>query len=96
MKVSIKPDEIDRLKEVPPDVLAEAVDVAWIEFLTSIKSAAIGIGISPEMTLSWLLTQIVDENYHWATGLGRKGFVNFRRSNRYLGKTFAESIAEKR
>lgn len=97
MKVSISPERAEHLRTIPPDVLCEAVDAAWLDFLTSIKNASAGMAINPQATLSWLLTQIADEHAHWATELGKRGFVNFPRDNHpYLGKTFGQSFKGKK
>jgi len=97
MKVRIGPDDAEKLKGVSPAVLCEAVDVAWLDFLTSIKNASAGMAINPQATLSWMLTQIADEHFHWATELGKRGFVNFPRDNHpYLGKTFGQSFKGKK
>ena len=93
MKVSISPERAQQLRAVPPDVLCEAVDAAWLDFLTSIKNASAGMAINPQATLSWMLTQTADEHAHWATELGKLGFVNFPHAHRpYLGKTFGQSF----
>ena len=93
MRISITPDDVEKLRAIPPAVLCEAVDAAWLDFLTSIKNASAGMSISPQATLSWMLTQIADEQAHWATELGKRGFVNFPRDNHpYLGKTFGQSF----
>lgn len=93
MRVSIKPDDAEKLRTISPDVLCEAVDVAWLDFLTSIANASAGMQIDPNHTLSWMLTQIADERAHWAYALGKLGFVNFPRNNHpHLGKTFAQSF----
>lgn len=96
MKVSISPERAQQLRAVPPDVLCEAVDAAWLDFLTSIKNASAGMVINPQATLSWILTQIASEHAHWAGALGKLGFVNFPRENHpYIGKTFSQSFKEK-
>jgi hypothetical protein len=90
------PERVDQLAKYKTSDLAEAVDVAFVEFMTAVHECAAAVPLNPKVTLGWILTQMADANFHWATDLGKRGFINFRGSNPYLDKTFSEVVKNMR
>lgn len=86
------PEKLDQMKKVPVAHFAEAVDAAYLEFMTAIHECAARAGLDPKVTFWWIITQMADANYHWAAALGKMGHVNFPRSNSHIGATFAETV----
>ena len=84
-------DELDKLRRIPVDHLAEAVDVAFAELMASMHQCAAVAGIDPQVTFGWLMAQIADVNPHWATALGKMGYVNFPRGNPHIGARFVDT-----
>ena len=85
------PRRAQALRSIPTEHLAENVDAAFVEFMTSLHECAARASLNPNVTLGWLIAQMIDANYHWAHDLGKHGFINFR-TNPHVGASFAETV----